>query len=191
VNGGEPVPLTSDMSATEFPGSFSPDGSTFAYIAIHGGNKDLMRVKVSGQAAPALVKEKVEGETPVWSPTGEWILAGNDLVSPDGQTARKLENIKTATYAFSPNGQVLYGIENKDTETVLFSVDLAGKAKKIIGSAGRQFRPGSNLHPAIRFSLSPDGKSIAFGAGQFKSDLWMLAGFAPQRKGLASLFGFR
>jgi Tol biopolymer transport system component len=182
VNGGAPVPLTNDAKATEFPGSWSPDGSTFAYLGIHAGSKDLMKVKVSGQAAPVLVKANIQGEVPVWSPDGNWILAGSDMISADGKTVNKLAENKTDAYTFAPNGKLLYGVEAKSAETVLFSVDLTGGAKKEIGSVGRQFRPGSNLHPSIRFSLSPDGKSITFGAGQFKSDLWLLQGFAGKRK---------
>jgi Tol biopolymer transport system component len=181
VNGGAPVQLTNDQKATEFPGSWSPDGSTFAYIAIHEGAKDLMKVRASGQGVPALVKTQIAGEIPIWSPEGEWILAGDEIISADGKTVNKLAENQTDAYAFAPNGKLLYGIEAKSAETVLFSVDLTGGAKKVIGTVGRQFRPGSNLHPGIRFSISPDGKSIAFGAGQFKSDLWMLEGLGGKR----------
>ena len=55
-------------------------------------------------------------------------------------------------------------------------MDVASGAEKTLGSVGREFRPASNLHPAIRFSLAPDGKSFVYAAGTFRSNLWMLTG---------------
>jgi len=190
VAGGAPVQLTSDVGATEFPGSFSPDGTWFAYDAIENGKKNLRKVKVSGQAASTLVKAGSQGEVPVWSPTGEWILAGDELVSPDGQTVRPLGDRHTDTYAFSANGKLLYGLRSVGERVVLFSVDIATGAETPIGNAGQEFSPASNFHPAIRYSLAPDGKSIVFGAGRFKTNLWMLEGFAP-KAGLLMRFGLR
>ena len=45
VSGGDPVQLTSDASASEFPGSWSPDGAWFAYLAIRNGEMQLLKVK--------------------------------------------------------------------------------------------------------------------------------------------------
>ena len=59
---------------------------------------------------------------------------------------------------------------------VLYSIDVASGAEKTIGSFSREFRPASNLHPAIRFSLTPDGKSFVYSAGTFTSNIWMLSG---------------
>jgi len=135
-------------------------------------------VKVSGQAPPVLVKAGVEGEVPAWSPTGEWILTGDDLVSPDGQTVKPMGEHFTSNYAFTPDGKFLYGLRAAGDNLILFSLDIATGKEKIIGNAGRDFAPASNLHPGIRFSVAPDGKSIAFGSGQFRNNLWMLEGFA-------------
>jgi hypothetical protein len=59
---------------------------------------------------------------------------------------------------------------------VLYSIDVASGAEKTIGSISREFRPASNLHPAVRFSLAPDGKSFVYSAGTFRSNIWMLSG---------------
>jgi hypothetical protein len=149
-----------------------------------------MKVKVSGQAAAILIKADSVGEVPAWSPTGEWIVAGDALISPDGQTVRPLGHRQTDAYAFSANGKLLYGLRSAADRVVLFSLDIASGAEKIIGDAGREFSPASNLHPAIRFSLAPDGRSIVYGAGQFKTNLWMLDGFVPKTSLLAR-FGLR
>src|SRR6185503_16571448 len=150
----------------------------------------LMKVKVSGQATSVLVKADTQGEVPVWSPTGEWILAGDNLISPDGQTVRPLGDRQTDTYAFSANGKLLYGLRSVAGRVILFSVDFATGSEKMIGELGGEFSPASSLHPAVRFSLAPDGKSIVYGAGRFKSNLWMLEGFA-QKASLLARFGLR
>jgi Tol biopolymer transport system component len=176
VAGGAPVQLTNEAESAEFPGSWSPDGSWFVYLAVRNGKMDLMKVKTSGQAAPVVVKAETSGETPAWSPANDWIHCGHELVSPDGKTERKLEYRPTQNYVFSKDGKLLYGLRDDADRTTLFSVDVASGAEKTIGTLGREFRPASNLHPAVRFSLAPDGKSFVYPAGVFRSNLWMLTG---------------
>src|ERR1039458_6889335 len=60
----------------------------------------------------------------------------------------------------------------------LFSVDVATGTERIIGNVGPGVRPRSNLNPAVRLSLAPDGKSLVFGTITPRSSLWMLEGFA-------------
>ena len=63
MTGGSPISLTNDKG-TEFPGSWSPDGNWFVYLAIRNGQRDLMKVKTTGQATPVLLKAKVESDVP-------------------------------------------------------------------------------------------------------------------------------
>ena len=42
-----------------------------------------------------------------------------------------------------------------------------------------EFYPASFMDPAVRLSLSPDGKSILFSSVSQKRSLWMLEGFEP------------
>jgi hypothetical protein len=42
---------------------------------------------------------------------------------------------------------------------------------------GTEFVPGGYLVPGIRFSLSPDSKSILYPTASYKTSLWMLEGF--------------
>jgi Tol biopolymer transport system component len=177
--GGAPVRVTSDQSSSEFPGSWSPDGSMFVYLAIRSGKVDLMKVKMSGQAAPTLVKSDLNCETPSWSPAGDWLQCGDHLISPDGQTVHDLPDLPTQNYAFSKDGKLVYGLREEADRTVLYSLTIATNAQKTIGSFGREFRPGSNLHPAVRFSVAPDGKSFVYTAGTFSSNLWLLTGALP------------
>jgi len=178
VAGGSPVPLTNDTS-TEFAGSWSPDGGWFAYTRINNGKHELMKAKTTGQAVPISLKIGVaDGYIPSWSPTGEWIALPEELISPDGKTTRPLGDHGSLYYMFSADGKMVYGIRVDGDRTLLFSVDIASGAEQIIGDLGRNFRPDTSLWPGIRFSLAPDGKSFVYGTASYKSDLWLLEGFA-------------
>ncbi len=174
--GGAPVRLTNDDSSAEFSGSWSSDGSWFAYSAIRNGSRDLMKVKTSGQAAPVLLKASCSGEVPEWSPSGEWISMGDRLISSDGKTERELPKSGSPGLTFSRDGKLLYGIRHEPDAEILFSLDVASGAQKIIAKLAPEFRPMSDLRPAVRLSLSPDGNSLAYAALTIRSNLWMLTG---------------
>ena len=80
LSGGAPVRLTNiDTDTTgEHGGSWSPDGSRFAYRQLQIGKGVLMMVKTSGNAAPVTLKEGVTDYLPDWSPQGDWITAQDD-----------------------------------------------------------------------------------------------------------------
>jgi Tol biopolymer transport system component len=192
VAGGSPVPLTNDHATGESPGSWSLDGNWFAYIVFAGGKTNLMKVKTSGQATPMVVAADVSYDNnavPVWSPSGDSILLGETLYAPDGKSSRSLGEHRSDGYAFAPDGQRLYGMRREGEDEMLFSVDVATGAESAIGKVGPDYRPRSNLNPATHFTLSPDGRSLVYGTGKFKQNLWMLEGFA-QKKGLLARLGF-
>ena len=195
VSGGAPVPATNETAANEAPGSWSPDGNWLVYLRYQNGKSDLMKVKTSGQDAPVLLKADVNphnSSVPTWSPTGEWIEysdEGENLISPDGKMTRSLGKLNIDACTFSRDGRALYCMRlDTDARETLFSVDLLGKAEKVIGRLDRDFQPISTLSPATRLSLSPDGKSIVFGqARSAVSNLWLLEGFAPKEGQLQRL----
>jgi len=186
VAGGAPVQFTNDV-ATEFPGSWSPDGNWFVYVAWRNGTANLMKVKTTGQATPVLLKAGSINDVPSWSPNGRWITNGHDVISADGQSTRPLSDHRSAHYAFSADNRLLYGLREDGDRELLFSVTIDTDAENIIGDAGKDFRPGSPQNPAMRFSLAPDGKSLVYGTGRFKQNLWLLEGFSPPSGLLARL----
>ena len=186
IAGGTPIQLTND-DAAEFPGSWSPDGAYFAYYALRDGKVSLMKVKTTGQATPVLLRPGGNSFVPAWSPTGDWIVHGSELVSPDGKTTKALGDPRTPCYVFSQDGRLLYGLRLENDRQVLYSIEIATGAEKVIGTLADGFTPGSNLSPSIRFSLSPDGKSFAYGSGTFTTNLWMLEGFAKTKSRFATL----
>jgi Tol biopolymer transport system component len=177
VAGGAPVPLTNDTASAEDSGTWSPDGAWFVYLVFRSGRLDLMKVKTTGQATPVLLKSDVHTELPLWSPAGDVILCGNELLTTDGVFIRNLGDHHTRTYAFSHDGKLLYGLRGEGAQELLFSVDVATGTEKVIGDVGRDFAPQCGFSPGIRFSLAPDGKSFVYAAGVIKPNLWLMEGW--------------
>jgi Tol biopolymer transport system component len=196
VSGGAPVPVTNDTASIEMPGSWSPDGNWLVYIRFQNGKADIMKVKTSGQDVPVLLKADINptrtnSSVPAWSPTGDWIEFndhGENLISPDGQMTRYLGDLHADACTFSRDGRQLYCLRWDTDHETLFSTDLSGKTQNVIGRLDGDFRPSSNLGPAIRLSLSPDGKSIAYGHSRTANkSLWLLEGLAPKESLLQRL----
>ena len=179
--GGSPVRLTNVSSGYEYLGAWSPDGRRVAYLQSNKEIHSLMICKTSGQATPIELRSKIAEALPDWSPDGEWIVfedeAGWHLITPDGKSARALGQMKTAHLTFSKDGKTLYGIRAEGDHRFLFSFAIATNQVKTIGDVGPDFTPLSYLTPGIRFSLSPDGKSILYPTASSNESLWMLEGF--------------
>jgi len=183
VAGGAPVRLTKADTATEFPGSWSPDGNWFAFLNVQDGKTSLVKIKTNGQAQPELLKadlQRANGFVPAWSPAGDWILysadAGVKLISPDGQQTRDLNSLGNALCGFSSNGALLYCGHIEDGVGRVLSVNLEGKTEKVIGSLGPEYAAVNSLGPALRFSLAPDGKSVTYSIRKNTSNLWLMDG---------------
>ena len=185
VSGGAPTPLTDETGSEEFSvGSWSPDGNWFVYRAMRKEGKiDLMKVKTTGQAKPVFLKANVGPSVTSWSPAGDWIAIGQDLISPDGKTTRPLGNKGSRSYMFSADGKLVYGIRSDGEHNTLFSVDIATGGEKVLGDLGKNYAP---VTPGI-LSLAPDGKSFVYGIVKSKSNLWMLEGFEPKASLLARI----
>jgi serine/threonine protein kinase len=186
LSGGTPVRLTNADAGYEWGGTWSPDGTRFAYLQT-GTSTTLMVVKTSGNAAPVILKEHVDGrDLPEWSTSGEWITykgaKGWNLISPDGKTTKFLGKIATPYLAFSKDGKLLYGIQTGETDDVqdraiLFSLDPVTLKQKVIKDLGKDLQPDSPNNPGIRFSMAPDGKSFVYSTPYYRQDLWMLTGY--------------
>jgi Tol biopolymer transport system component len=186
VSGGAPVRLTNAEPEIENSSGWSPDGRQYVYLQSAKSSNSVMIARTSGNAAPMVLKDNVEGQLPCWSPQGDWIAyadsAGWHLISPDGKSTKSLGAIPTSYLAFSRDGKLLFGILHGTTEAdqekaTLFSLDPATLRLKTIRELGRDLRPLSSFHRSIRFSLSPDGASITYARGDRRSDIWMLQGY--------------
>jgi eukaryotic-like serine/threonine-protein kinase len=186
LNGGSPIPLTSSDSRTtaEFPGAWSPDGNKYVYTNIADGKQSLMIARTSGQSSPTRVAEATGCVIPSWSPDGQWLSFRKDqwtLISPDGKNSKPIGDFATGNLAFSKDSKTLYGIKPAPPNGQnLFSINIATNKLTVIKDLGAENAPSARFCPSIRFSLSPDGKSIAYGvrSPRAQSSLWMLEGFA-------------
>ena len=187
LSGGAPARLTNAEAGSEWGGSWSPDGTRFVYFFSQGDKPtSLMMVKTSANATPVLLRENVRACLPAWSPDGHWITFRDDsrwnLISPDTKTLKPLGKIRTPYFVFSKNAKLLYGIQIAAAEgpwdrAILFSLDPLTLRQKTIKDLGRDLMPQSPYNPGIRFSLTPDGKSLVYSTYIARDDLWMLQGY--------------
>jgi len=182
LQGGTSVRLTNNSGNSEAGGSWSPDGKWFAYVEHSSPQSRLMRVKTTGEGAPVAIREAAS-YLPDWSPTSEWISYWQDgwnLTSPDGTMTRKLEAFPTPHVTFSADGKRLWFVCDEPERVLLISFDLESNKKSIVGDLGLANRPKSDMDEGIRFSISPDGKSLVYATRNDRRNLRMLEGF-PQR----------
>jgi Tol biopolymer transport system component len=185
VAGGAPV-LLIDASdpGTQFAGDWSPDGSRFVYIALEGGKRELKIVRTSGGAKPQLLTDHIGVAVPSWSPDGQWIFYRDDegmdhLLSPDGTKHRDLGKFDVESMGWARDSKTLYGIRTDSGKNFVFSLDVSSDPAKLhdIQPIDPSLAPRSNLNPAIRFTLAPDGKSFAYSTAKREVSIWMLTGW--------------
>jgi len=189
VHGGAPVRVTNATDdGGEYPGDWSPDGSQFVFRTYRNGEPGLAVVStdgvaqlkqlgtMGGEAMPAL---------PSWSPAGDRIAyrdtGGYFFMDPDGGHKRIFLKLAGNEYvpnlAFSKDGKTLYGTLTALGKIDLISVDAESGTMKTIRELPTTEAAMSNLTPTIRFSLAPDGKTMAYATAQFHSTLWLFQGW--------------
>jgi len=186
VAGGPPVRLVKSTAESDASGSWSPDGNWYVYLSSRQGLVSLNKVKTTGQAEPEVLKADVKRTrtqwVPVWSPSGEWILHSDEgvkLISPDGKTTRTVSATGAVAFAFAADGRTIYGIRPAaagQNRIELFSMSVAGGPEKTIGSLAQEYLPDASYRPALRLSLTPDGKSLTYGTVRSTSNLWLMDG---------------
>lgn len=187
VAGGAPVRLVDPAdTSTQATGDWSPDGNQFAFRSLEAdGTASMKIVRTSGGAR---AQKLVDGAGGVfsWSPDGKWIAYADasarwHLTSPDGKQHRDLGIIQTANLGFSKDRRTAYGIRNDDdNKWFLFSIDIETANLRDIKQLDSSLRPQLNVGPAMRYTLAPDGKSVAYTIAKSSNSVWMLQGFASK-----------
>jgi WD40 repeat protein len=175
--------------------SWSPDGSSIAYIGIIGGSWHVAVTRVGSQQPQFLLPGTANQcfSAPVWSPDGRWIACGTAsqtvlLVSPDGQQRRSLPiPVPAAPQRFvlvwSRDAETIYVASSHTPKARLDAVDVRTGGSRRIAEYAQELRFSSTVNFSLSGSLSRDGKSFATTVLNSKSDLWMLEGFPqPQRR---------
>jgi serine/threonine protein kinase len=202
ASGGRATTL--DAAAILGLASWSPDGQWVAYIRLENNIAQMVKIRPGSAEAPVVLGGAQLSRTlPTgvymrmqWSPSGEWIAYldpkenfGLTLISPDGQTVRKLTSRQFATFGFSKDGDQVFGIYRNTSpdgaEWQMYAVDVKTGAEKLLGAV--------DLPPATEslagFSLHPDGKRFLTSIAKLPYDIWMLEGFDQQKSWLGRVLG--
>jgi len=183
ASGGRWTPLAEVPFAAA---AWSPDGQWIAFVRTEGGKPQLVKMKpVAGATAIPLANA---GPSAVkWSRAGDWIAytsaEGISMISPDGNTVRKLTARKLLSFDFTKDGAQVYGIVRntlgEGAQWQLYSIDVKTGADKMLAPIDLP----ASTDGIAGFSLHPDGKRFLTSIGKWPYDIWMLEGWdQPPRK---------
>ena len=163
--------LTTDHINKGSP-TWSPDGRFFAYQSNDDGDPDIYIMDVRNKISRQLTNHPDRDLSPAWSPNGKWIAFESDRtgdlhiyrIDVDGSNLMQLTNRgNNQSPAWSPDSQWIaynsYQDGNRDAgirEKHFLSVMTAD------GRRSKQLADGPNMSGC---TWSPDGKQIAFAAG--------------------------
>jgi serine/threonine protein kinase/Tol biopolymer transport system component len=164
--------------------AWSPDGRWISYGRMNAGQWKLAKIRALPGAAPVTMAD-AEGAETAWSPTADWILfrAGNglELISPDGNSRRKLSSRPFMSFGFSKEGGQVYGIfhnaSGNGPEWQLYEVSVTTKGEKLLVPV--DLPPSTASVGELR--ISPDGKRALTSIPKFPYQIWMLEGFEQPR----------
>jgi hypothetical protein len=152
---------------------------------MEGGKQRLFRVRPAAGSVPELLTNAAPAlalyEVIQWSPRGDAILYsdgdGMSIVSPDGQTVRKLTRRKLEGYGFSRDGAQAFGIfqntAGEGAEWQLYSIYLETGVEKMLAAVDLPAATGT----VYGFSMHPDGKRFLATVNKWPYDIWMIEGF--------------
>jgi Tol biopolymer transport system component len=168
--------------------AWSPDGTRIAFAATQGGNEDIVLLRLDTSAQRRVTTHPSRDFSPRWAPDGTRIafasargessrLAGREygseiyVMSPDGSGVRALTGHNACGLAHDGEGK-LNGLGEAawtpDGRRLLYR---AGSCKFdckvcVIDLTDGRVAPLTTERPATGFSLSPDGRSVAYSSGR-------------------------
>ena len=196
-NGGPPPAARTFKQLTFGDGidmypTLAPDGTSFAYVSAHSGNRDIYMQRVDGRAAVNITSDSPDDDSePAFSPDGSQIAfrseragGGIFVMGVTGESVRRLTDFGYNP-SWSPDGKrVVVATERIELQprsrirtSGLWVVDTISGAKREIvraGTGSSGYRPGDD---AVQPSWSPNGKRIAYWALSDSAgarDLWTL-----------------
>ena len=154
------------------PHTWSPDGNFFAYHSNHAGSPDLYVIDLRNKKTRELIDHPERDLWPVWSPNGKWIAFVSDRtgdmniyrINVDGSNLRRLTNKgDNQNPSWSPDSQwIVYDSYRGGNH----AAGVAGRhylyTMTADGGRSKQLKGARNLSGC---SWSPDGKQIAYAAG--------------------------
>ena len=160
--------------------SWSPDGNWFVYWLYSRGPAITEQSEDHGAGGTRSVESGREASRSLgarWSPSGDWIFYSDrgEVDFARWQDAARSFRERVAFYAFSADGQTIYGIRQVAAagRLELFSMSIAGGTEKR-SAPGPEYLPAGS--PALRLTLTPDGKSLTYSTVKRTSNLWLMDG---------------
>ena len=149
------------MEATAFYASLSPNGETVYFSSRQSGNFEIYSIRVDGKEMQRLTKGLGALYAPELSPDGKQILFTNGssgiwVMKVNGNAPRALTTKNDIDPTWSPDGSMIAFASSRRGERQLFIMD----------ADGSNIRQVTNLEDmGGRSTWSADGKKLAFYAG--------------------------
>ena len=150
-----------NLKATAFYPSVSPDGQTIYFSSRDSGNYEIYSIDIFGNNLQKLTNGIGSLYAPELSPNGEWIIFTNNgnglwVMKPDGSNAHALTNKDDIDPSWSPDGSMISFASSRAGARQLFVMNADG-------SDIRQVTDLNNM--GGRNTWSPDGTKLAFYRG--------------------------
>ena len=173
------------------PSVWSSDGKQIFYAYPKGGKELVLRVRNLESGEEKELYRGNVGQLAI-SPDGQWLAfamsSGNLMIMPTtGGSPRELlqvrppESISTNTVAWTLDGQYLLFVKGQwnQPESSLWRIPAKG---------GEPQPLGLKMERLTDLRVHPDGRQIAFSAGEDKREIWVMENFLPTaQKGKASV----
>lgn len=150
-----------NLKATTYYGSLSPDGQTVYFSSRDSGNFEIYSIDINGDNLQKLTNNVGSLYAPELSPNGDWIIFTNNgnglwLMKPDGSNAHALTNKDDIDPSWSPDGSMISFASSRAGARQLF----------VMNSDGSNIRQVTDLNNmGGRNTWSPDGTRLAFYRG--------------------------
>jgi len=180
TTGGTPVPLGGDETYQDAP-TWSPDGEWIAYLAARDGEVRLLKARVGGGAAPAVLATDIPAfvTRPRWSPDGRSILCetadGLMVFSADGSGGKAIADPGWLAYNWDADGGRIYGLRpTADFHHIEFVVVDARTGAERVLNANLGAIPQA-LQPIRGFSRLRSGAFLT-SIARVRSDIYLMEG---------------